>query len=135
MHPEYSQVLVITANLFDIDGAAVGAMGENGVMYDYAPYVQSDTSIIDPRVKKVFYYGNIFLCLVNLDEAFFELTGMGARTANLEPLVASLFRNADRVSFVWMLRKKEDVECLTIPPIMEMIDGASGGASIGSRGG
>ncbi|MBV7331406.1 hypothetical protein KFU94_24850 [Chloroflexi bacterium TSY] len=133
MDPEYTHILVVTVKLLGLNDGSAGNAYQSGMMINYDAQLNTNVSSIDSRIKKVFPYDDIFLCLVNL-ESIFDGLSVDQKTDTLEPIVESLFQNVNQVYFKWMIQRKEDVVNPTLAPTFEPSDGSSGGGNIGDRG-
>ena len=135
MTAEYTHVLAVTVELVGLNSDTADPAYLKGVVYNYDANLNLN-GIVDPRVKKVFYYDTMLLCLLNLDSNFGG-TNMdtNAMTAALEPIVESLFSGIDRIYFRWMIRPINDLVGPDLTDLFAHSDGAAGGSNFGNRGG
>ena len=133
MNAAYTHILAVTVELIGLDGDTVETAYLKGMVHNYDNHLDLNGVNVDSRVKKVFYYDNMLLCLVNLDDDFGG-QDTNAMTTALEPLVQSLFSGVDRVYFRWMMRCAEDVVNPDLTVLFDLSAGAAGGSNFGNRG-
>ena len=94
----------------------------------------TEAELTEAAIKKVFYYGNIFVCVVDLEEITGRTSRMDATNDIIMPIVAKLFPAAENesIAFRWAAIPRDDVKELDLTtPIIQAL-GESGGAGLRS---